>query len=211
MLEPTNAQVVEFGHRGSAFVQVQARGRGGHASRSTKGLSSTQLLTDFLHDIPALEQKWINAYSHQTLGRPVINITQLKAGNSSPNVIHETAYATLDIRTTPELSDHLERALKQLEALYTAITLSIINHTSYGLCDTTSKWYRVAQATLGLPFEVARGSTDQVFFTQAGIPALIFGPGTKDCIHAPNEYVEVNNLKVASKAINQLISGFSQM
>lgn len=44
---------------------------------------------------------------------------------------------------------------------------------------------------------IAQG--DNYFFNKNGIPAIMFGPGTLDCIHKANEWVKIDDLVEAAK------------
>lgn len=56
-----------------------------------------------------------------------------------------------------------------------------------------------AQDATGEPFATApfAGGTDALFFAEAGTPAVVYGPGSLEQAHAPDEFVPVAELHIA--------------
>ncbi len=77
-----------------------------------------------------------------------------------------------------------------------------------GVCLSASK--EVGSKKGYLKLTVSRGASDQCFFTQAGIPAVIFGPGEKSVCHKENEWVEVDQLDKAVKFYQLIINKFGK-
>lgn len=70
---------------------------------------------------------------------------------------------------------------------------------------------RRAMAAVGLPDRVEGATyvTDLSWYQAAGIPGFVFAPGSIDQAHSPNEYVEVDRLIQATKAIALMILDWS--
>jgi acetylornithine deacetylase/succinyl-diaminopimelate desuccinylase-like protein len=60
-----------------------------------------------------------------------------------------------------------------------------------------------AMSAAGVPERVEGATfvTDLSWYAQAGTPGFVFAPGSIDQAHAPNEYVEVERLVEATKAV----------
>jgi len=60
----------------------------------------------------------------------------------------------------------------------------------------------------GLPITSTPGSTDMLFFTALGIPAIIVGPGEKSVEHKANEFVELDKIEKTITYMNAIIERF---
>ena len=70
---------------------------------------------------------------------------------------------------------------------------------------------RRAVRVVGLPDRVKGATyvTDLSWYQAAGIPGFVFAPGSIDQAHSPNEYVEVDRLIDATKAIAVMLIDWS--
>ena len=57
-----------------------------------------------------------------------------------------------------------------------------------------------------LTLSFSQGYTEaELYHTKAGIECVVFGPGKKSVIHAPDEYVEIDKLKEAESVYEKLV------
>ena len=63
--------------------------------------------------------------------------------------------------------------------------------------------FRLAQDETGQPRSTTSftGGTDARYFARAGTPALVYGPGSLDQAHAPDEFVPVAELHLAQRQL----------
>ncbi len=185
-----------LGHRGNAFVKVTFQGKGGHASRQpTQAEQSIHKAHAFIGSIEKQKEIWGKRYADATLGAVGIAVTALEAGTGAMNQIPTKAVVTLDIRTAPAFHAVLEQELIEWIRRFEG-KADILYPCPAGFCDPQE---RIARVVMGLAHQetvqVTQGATDQQFFTQAGIPAVICGPGDKAVIHSPNEYIDKDLLE----------------
>jgi acetylornithine deacetylase/succinyl-diaminopimelate desuccinylase-like protein len=64
---------------------------------------------------------------------------------------------------------------------------------------------KVTKASVGV---FSMGSCDMQFFTEAGIPAVIFGPGDPARCHQLNEYCKVKNIGKCVNICKNVIEAF---
>ena len=74
------------------------------------------------------------------------------------------------------------------------------------LCTVLSE---AAAVVCGHPagFAGLRATTDAVFLCEAGIPTVVFGPGSLAQAHRPDEYVEVCQVQQATRVFALTIVG----
>jgi acetylornithine deacetylase len=193
--ESTSLGVV-LGHRGNVFARLTFTGKGGHGSSPAEASEQAILrASNFITSIGAKTASWNQQFSNPILGTSSVTVTQLNAGSTSAvNQVPTAASLTLDVRTTPEFHGVAPAELAAWAGEHGA-TLEILSESPSAYCDPSEALAAIAMQLVGQQeSRTTKGSTDMCFLTQDGIPTIICGPGTRDAIHAPNEYVEQKNL-----------------
>ena len=189
-----------LGHRGNTFAKVTFQGIGGHASRPPAlADQAVHKAYAFIRSVEEQKKKWNHQYTDALLGGIGATVTAIEAGTGAMNQIPTEAVVTLDIRTVPAFHKVLEEELTQWTQAFNA-KLEILYPCPAGFCDPSERIAKTVMKLAGQKdVQVTQGATDQQFFTQAGIPAVICGPGDKAVIHAPNEYIDMPLLQVCTE------------
>lgn len=199
-----------LGHRGNAFVKVTFQGQGGHASRppavTEQAIHKAQR---FIASVEQQKDAWATQYTDPLLGGVGVTVTGNAAGTGAMNQIPTEAVVTLDVRTIPAFHSVLEQELTTWTKSFEG-SAQILYPCPAGFCDPDDP---IAQTVMRLAsqtdVQVTQGATDQQFFTQAGIPAVICGPGDKSVIHAPNEYISKVLLETCTDRYMQITSDWA--
>jgi acetylornithine deacetylase/succinyl-diaminopimelate desuccinylase-like protein len=206
--EPTNNEFVGIGHRGNAFLELTILGDAGHAS--AKNNLKTLVIpatAKVVSQIQQLEQSWHKKYHHDYLGVPTIGITSVKSGNMrTPNQIASTCTITLDIRTTPLLHENLTTQINAFtKKLPYEVSYDFLSVSPAGWCPENSLLRSIfSDHWPELDQHIMNGSADQCFFSQRGIPAVIFGPGQRDRMHSTDEYFNLTAMTPYQSIIRKL-------
>lgn len=192
--DTTGNNKLEIGHKGNAFIKVKFNGQSGHGSRPDK--IHVQAIVEaniFVSSIGNQVKIWQEKYEDKYLGVPSIAMTGISSGEmSSPNKIPGECVVQLDIRTTPALHQKLIKELNNWLSHYEFVA----EPASFGWCDSNEDIVKVVlEAAPKTKLTCSMGATDQCFFTLAGIPAVIFGPGEKTVVHQENEWVDINEVE----------------
>ncbi len=188
--EPTDGRVA-IGHRGNVFAEVTFNGKGAHASTPPeKNKQAIFAAMIFVQSIPDELAAWQSRTAASNLGNTTIAVTGIESGDhASANQVPTSCTVRLDIRTNELLYPEVPKLLNEWTADHKA-TAKVLSQCSYGYCPPESPIVRAALAASGIKETlIMPSSTDQCFFTERGIPAIIWGPGSHTCIHAPNEYI----------------------
>ena len=120
ILEPTDLERIEIGHRGNAFVKLSFQGQAGHGSQQDSfEVSALGKATKFLADVAKIAESLTEKFKDPVLGNPSIVPTGIRAGSpESPNKTSDSTDIVVDIRTTPTLDDTLNIQLDQLGKEY---------------------------------------------------------------------------------------------
>ena len=215
LVEPTGLESVEIGHKGNVFVKLTVRGDSGHGSEPEKiKVNAVLVMSQILLKLERLAAIWRQKYSDPVLGKPTMGIgTSIKAGNpQTPNKFSDECSATLDVRTIPEMHDQVLADINNWLKVFPVKVSFCYPPAPLGLTEKKEDIVKVLLALKsGLKVTTSSGSTDQCWFTQAKIPAIIFGPGEENQAHRSNEWCYLNKIDEAVKIYTALIPKWGKM
>ncbi len=216
--EPTLLNVV-VAHKGSVRWRCHTHGRAAHSSRPEQGCNA---ISAMVHVVAAIEQFHAEVLcqrtAHLLCGRPTVCVSTIQGG-SGVNTVPDHAVIDIDRRLVP--GETPEGAYQELVEYVTAHTPSCeakIEHDpptnpSVGLEDTVNRdWAEQIAATvgslglssrlIGVPY-----GTDAWALAAAGIPTVVFGPGSIDQAHTDDEWIEIEQLERATDIFYRLACG----
>jgi succinyl-diaminopimelate desuccinylase len=199
--------------KGAMRVGVLFKGAMAHGAMPYAGVNPIPRLADFVsgvRELEATEQRRLG--EHPYLGLPWLTPTVVRAparGEAQHNVVPETAYLALDVRTVPG-QDHqalfaaLEDTAAGLEGVH--IDLELIEERPWtetpkddllvlALERACRNVLKRQPAYGGVP-----GATDGTFLRAwAGVPIVTVGPGGRTVPHQCDEFVEVSQVLEAAR------------
>ncbi|MEX2534621.1 MAG: M20 family metallopeptidase [Trueperaceae bacterium] len=203
--------------KGAMRVGVTFRGVMSHGAMPYSGVNPIPPLAKFVLGVAQIEsEEQERVGEHPFLGRPWFTPTLLRApreGEQQLNVVPETAYLALDIRTVPgQDHDHLQMRLSQLTERIQAeeesarIEIELIEErpwteTADGepLVAALERAYRTVLC-VDAKYGGVPGATDGTFLhARAGIPIVTVGPGDRTIPHQRDEFVEIEALITAAR------------
>lgn len=208
LVEPTGLESVEIGHKGNVFIKLTVNGDSGHGSRPSEvNTHSVLTMAKVLLELEKLGQSWTK-YKDPVLGIPTIGVgTSIQAGDtSSPNKFADTCVSTIDIRTVPSMHNQVKELLEKCLAKYPVTVEYLYEPCGFGITDRQDSLVKAVKQVLPeVSVEISPGATDQCFFTEAQIPAIVIGPGEKSCMHQPDEWCELDKIAQATKLYTQIV------
>jgi len=209
--EPTQNIPVTISN-GQVNFEFHLRGVGGHGSAPSKGHNAIYdglLLIQALHKLA--EEKF-PARSHPLIGIPSINVGTIHGGVQT-SIIPEACQITVDRRVVPGETvdgaiDEIEHLLRELQkenpgfdadmkVTYCLAPVEIAPESPVvvALRRATSM---VAGRDPGLAG--IRATTDAATLVHKGsIPTVIFGPGSLEQAHQPDEFLSITELVLAAR------------
>ena len=209
--EPTDLDVC-VAERGLLVAHLTTLGRPAHGSAPRQGVSAIETAAKA---VLALHAADFGGEAHPLLGRPTANIGEIRGG-SGHNTVAESCRVTIDRRLLPGAT--LESTLAEVEArvrgvgdedLRYEIEVEVFGEASeldahhpfaalVGRC--LSQTLGRDPAVIGMPF-----TTDARFVrNDAGVPAVVCGPGGIAQAHVHDEWVAVDRLVDAAAAFATL-------
>jgi len=145
-------------------------------------------------------------------------VTGLYSNHIAPNQISPVATAILDCRLLPNTDIH--RFLRKVEnVLGNKVEVTVIGQSPAAPASSKENiFYRAMYESIQMVYPQSAiypilfpGSTDNNYFRSAGIPTYgvfptIFSQAQMNTVHAPNEYISVQQLNKACDTFNALIS-----
>lgn len=199
--EPTRCEAV-LAHRGISSALVRFSGEAGHAS-STDAMLGSAVHRAMRWGVAALEH--VNSRSHERFGGLTglrFNIGTMEGGIKG-NVIAPSAQLRVNMRPLPSVS--IDALHEQLQSFATHGGLESYTETFRGPplpsgdIDGAER-ARLRARDLAEEFELTVGNavdfwTEAALFSQAGLNALVFGPGDIAQAHSADEFVEISQLE----------------
>ncbi len=211
--EPEDLELCLF-QKGAMRVEVLATGKMSHGAMPYAGVNPIPPLMDFLGAVRGLEaSEQTRLGEHEHLGLPWLTPTIIRAphrGEAQLNVVPETAYAALDVRTVPG-QDHqdiwaaLETLAEQSQG-NAKLSLTLLEDRPWTQTAPDDPLVRALERAYPKVLDSAPryggvpGATDGTFLSAwAGVPIVTVGPGGREVPHQRDEYVDAENIVTAAK------------
>lgn len=195
-------------HKGKAAVRVTARGRSGHSSRPDLGHNAIHAL------LPALEAIAVEAARQRQDGPtnehflPPYSTLQIGkiSGGEAINIIPETASAEIEARAIAGVDPLalLEPALRIVTADEALSAEIIASYPGLALDEDHALARLTARLSGNVPLAAVSYGTEAGLYQQAGIPAIVCGPGDIARAHKPDEYITTGELHEAREMVLRL-------
>jgi succinyl-diaminopimelate desuccinylase len=209
--EPEENEICLF-QKGAMRVSVYFKGVMSHGAMPYAGVNPIAALSSFVErvkDLQGLEQERLS--HHPYLGLPWFTPTIIKSpitGEAQHNVMPESAYLALDIRTVPgqdhdEILKSLEDIARGLEQATPKLNIDIDCFESRPWTQTPkdNPIVQAVEKAYPMVFNQAPnyggvpGATDGTFLhAWANVPIVTIGPGLRTIPHQRDEYVDVDDI-----------------
>jgi len=217
--EWSQAARIAIGYRGRMGLEVETKGKTAHGSRPHQGINAIEQMFEVV--VPAIKQ-YINGLPFTPIPAFLVNgssasVTMIEGGVKA-NVIPDACKVQVDIRLAPgQDPTQVREGLKKVEAQirkefpHLGITLAITDQRFPFVTSTDDPLVRELaagiQEVLGREATIIgkTGSSDGNFIVERlRVPVVAYGPGN-DTGHAPNEYIEIQDLVNCTRVLATLI------
>lgn len=210
--EPTGLKPV-YMHKGHLAQGIRITGRSGHSSDPDKGLNAIEIMHQVIGQLLKLKQHLADNYREEAFSvpYPTMNLGHIHGGDAA-NRICGCCDLHLDIRPLPGLPlEVLEQLLIQYLAELSqrypgAINISQLYPGSQPFAgQADNQWSQlVAQLSNTAP-EVVNYATEAPYIQQLGCQTLVWGPGSIEQAHQPDEYLDTAYINKTVDLLKQLI------
>ena len=221
--EPSLWQVVS-GHKGIALTEVVVTGREAHSSLPHMGVSAVGEAVDLMAVLRGIERALAEGADPDSPFQPsypTLSIGEVRGGTAT-NILARECRFRFDLRCPPGhdldaiLAPFLDAAAsadERLHARYPEAGVRVTRLTNVppltpsadSAAETLVRALTGDNALRAVPYATEAGQ-----FHEAGIPAVICGPGSIDQAHTPNEFIAISQLEKGVEIFRKLTSHLEQ-
>lgn len=213
--EPTGLKPI-YMHKSIMMNALEVTGQSGHSSNPALGRSALEAMTDILielrHFRDEIQQQHKNAAFQVEV--PTLNLGCIHGGDN-PNRICNKCELHFDFRGLPNMSndDIREQLQQRLQPIAQAHRVDLnFRHLFGGVEafaeDKNSELIRLAEKMAGCDSEAVAFATEAPFLKALGMQTVIFGPGSIDQAHQPDEFISLQQMDSAIKILRQFIQHY---
>jgi acetylornithine deacetylase len=217
--EPTSLDIVHC-HKGALRWKIRARGVACHSSSPELGVNAIYRMGQALEALQEHAVELASSEPDAILGPPTLSVGRIEGGQSV-NVVPDWCEIEVDRRLIPG-----EDARAAMDRAWDALKrrLGTDEWLSFGkpwvalpaLAPQASRWIDPARAAIeratgrrpqvtGVPF-----GTDAGPLSERGTPCIVFGPGDIAQAHTRDEWIELEQVELASHAYFELAVALGQ-
>lgn len=208
--EPSRMQPV-LAHKGKMAARLGVTGKSGHSSRPDLGLNAVHAMADVIAFAVTHGQSLVDGPHDDSFEPPYSSLqVGVVAGGQSVNIIPDRCTADIEARAVPGVSPAvlLEPVKVRLFALrdsgFDVAWREMSSYPALALAKESKLAAIVSRLTGQEPLAAVSYGTEAGLFQQAGIDAIICGPGDIGRAHRPNEFIETSELAACRKMITEL-------
>ncbi len=209
--EPTSLQPI-YGHKGIMMMSITLKGSSGHSSNPDLGCNALDAMHGVMGELIAfrseLATQWQNPGFEVQV--PTLNLGCMRAGDN-PNRICDHAELQIDLRLLPGMNT--EETFNELKSRINRVAersgtpLSLQSFTDVPAFETPNDaaLVRYLEKATGRAAGTVAYGTEGPFFNSLGMETVIFGPGSIDQAHQPDEYLAQDQIEPAVNTLAGLI------
>ncbi len=215
--EPTGMTVVDA-HKGPARWTVDIRGRAAHTSMAHLGVNAVHYGGRLMGEIDRLAAELKEGRNDPRFDPPFVTlqVTQIEGGTAT-NIVPVSCRFSVELRSLPGVDvrmveDRLsqfarKRCLPEMQAVAPEadITIHLVNYVPPFAADTKADVVPLALRLMEQNRTHAVSyATEAGLFQDAGVPAVVCGPGSISQAHTADEWIAVSEIERCSAFISRL-------
>jgi len=213
--EPTGLQPI-WAHKGIAFMSIRLQGASGHSSNPDLGCNALESMHKVMGELINFRNEL--AQTHQNpafeVQVPTMNLGCMHAGDS-PNRICAHAELQIDMRLLPgmDTNETIERMRERLQRVNAECGTTLTLETHYPPIppfetNPDGDLIRTLMAHSGQTAGTVAFGTEGHFLQSLGMETAIFGPGSINQAHQPNEYLAREQIAPAEDTLRSVIQRY---
>ncbi len=211
--EPTSLRAVRM-HKGHAAMRAIVRGKPAHSGYPHLGINAIepagQIIVALAELRAALEQERCGTSKYfPDVPHAALNVAQVSGGEAI-NIVPETCTIHVGVRALPGM-DSQALAARIRQAVQSAqtnadVTFELLNDSPPFELDESAPIYKAVcglvdqRETYGVNY-----ASDAGHLARMGVDCVLFGPGSIDVAHRPNEFIPIDEFQRAKGLLRSLV------
>lgn len=213
--EPTGLKPIHM-HKSIMMNALEVTGQSGHSSDPSLGHSALEAMHDLMTELKTyrneLQQK--HHMSEFKVQVPTLNLGCIHGGDN-PNRICNACELHFDFRALPGMSnDEVTAQIKQrLQPIADQHQVKLQLRSLFGGVDAfaedkNSELIKIAEQLSGSDSEAVAFATEAPFLKAMGMQTMVFGPGSIDQAHQPDEFISFEQIDNGVKMLRHFIQHY---
>jgi len=214
-----------LGHKGKLAMRCQVKGAPCHSAYAPYGVNAIQYAARLINRLEVIGEQLAHPQHHDERFDPPYSTVQTGVikGGRALNIVPEECEFDFEVRALPgfdanEVAHHLQdyaeaELVPRMRAIKpdTGIRLQALSAYPGLATSPESEAARLLAHLCGSnEFGTVAFGTEGGLFDQAGIPAVVCGPGSMDQGHKPDEFVTVEQLNACDAMLKRLADYLAQ-
>jgi succinyl-diaminopimelate desuccinylase len=206
LIGESSTMKARFAQKGVTDIIVKFKGKAAHGSKPELGDNAIYKAANFIQELRKLIEK-LKKKKNPILGSGTINVGVIKGG-TKVNVVPEFCELEIDRRLIPgenikTVGDQIRKILKKLRL---NADIEFHNFRLPMQLNKNLELIKILKSITKIELVGEPGYTEaELFYRDAKIPCVSFGPGIAYQAHVTDEYIPIKNLQRATKIYEKLI------
>jgi acetylornithine deacetylase len=215
--EPTSMRVVN-GHKSAVRYSTEVTGHESHSALTDRGVNAIMIAAELIHEISQIREELIAAGDPTERFDPPYSTIHVGviSGGTANNIVPKTCRFNWETRLLPTADQdavprRMQALVRKLEPAMKAVSPSagiMVEQANSvpGLAsekDSPAEQLALACTHTNSTHTVSY-CTEAGLFQQAGIPAVVCGPGSIEQAHKPDEFIAVSELRKCEVFLRRL-------
>lgn len=213
--EPTSLVPVVM-HKGHMSHRISVEGKSGHSSKPAAGVNAIEIMYEVIAALMALKNTLADKFTNDAFDveSPTLNLGSIKGGDNA-NRICGHCDLDLDMRSLPGMTDDdlihlLVETLAPVVAKYPGRVSFKELHASSPSFEQQkpSELISIAEEISGCACCAVNYATEAPFIQQLGCETIVFGPGSIEQAHQPNEFLAHSEIDKTHKMLTEILQRY---
>jgi acetylornithine deacetylase len=215
--EPTSMRVVN-GHKSAVRFSTEVTGHESHSALTDRGVNAIMVAGEIIHEISKIREELIAIGDESQRYDPPYSTIHVGviSGGTANNIVPKTCSFNWETRLLPNadenyVPDRITALTRKLEPAMKAVSPDAGIHFEQanaipGLAaekNSPAEQLALHCSHTNSTHTVSYG-TEAGLFQQAGIPAVVCGPGSIEQAHKPDEFIAVSELQACEVFLRRL-------
>jgi len=202
-------------HKGLVRFRIRTKGSPAHASRPELGVNAVYAMAPVLEALQRDVLPRLAIVEHPLLGHPTMAVTSI-TGGVAENVVPAECTIGIDRRLNP--GEDVTTALSEIDAALDGprgLGVNVVRDEPWfilpplnteqdhplviAMAKARRRVLAAADGVIGMPY-----GSNASWLSAAGVPAVVFGPGSIDNAHSDDEWVEIGDVVRAAQVLAEL-------